>query len=431
MTTVDSGWLAKVVDVMNPMGVLVAEPIRSSSWVAVHGSMRDALFLCAWKKAIQPKTQVSLGFNPKAALQLGLNNMLQLALKVVGEPETRGSDSLIGSARGASRFSNAGPAASSVTNDEMQLKEEVLYLFGIMAALGSSRTLTEKQQTFEYLSAVVGQKDELLGRAVGEHLGSSLRSVFDYLCSLHYFQSNIRQSTRFARLTEIEHEIQAYCEKIPEIPWNLQQNGALVFESPQTGGLASNHSAVVFLPSAYSFSECANLDVVSGRIWRHLQAGQKQFYFADSFHLRLRWMERLCESRQIARLEALRADPLRLQSVLESRSGRHRITILSTPTLNFLDSLSKSKLFSTLSIPMQEVIQTALELDVVRRKDQWGDPPCFDFVNLVESVAVQSYRLISNGVLSTMTDNAVRKFLDAVLLRQEIDGEQCYRMLSD
>jgi hypothetical protein len=122
---------------------------------------------------------------------------------------------------------------------------------------------------------------------------------------------------------------------------------------------------------------------------------------------------------------------LRLQSVLESRSGRHRIVILSAQTLDFLDSLSKSKLFSSLSIPMQEIIQTALELDSVRRKDQWGEPPSFDFVNLVEAVAVQSFRLVSKGMLSTMTDNALRKFLDAVLLRQEIDGEQCYRMLSD
>jgi hypothetical protein len=431
MTQKKYEWIAKIADVMNPMGALVCEAFQKSPAAAVHASMRDALFLAAWKKAIDPDAKVSVKFPTQAALQNSLHEIIRLAVQVVGHHGSGDHDPMIGRLQISNSIRTDKTDHVYAENDEMRLREEVLYFFGTVSAFKSLRTVSEKMRSFEYLCAVVGQKDELLSLTVGEHLGSQMRSFFEYLCSLHYFQSNIRQSERLSRLIEIEEQLQELCGQIESLPFDTGQNATLICRSPQHSSSSAGSGSVCFLPSAFSCSDGDNADTIAAKIGVHLDAGVNSFYFIDSFHHRLRWMERLCRVRQNSRFEALRAEPLRRQAVLESRSGRHRVFILSSSTLDFLHAVSESRVFSTLSIPVQEMIHTALEVDSVRRSEGWGLPPAFDFVNLVESIAVHAHHLNSRRILPTLTDASVCKFLDAILLRQEIDSQQLYQLLID
>ncbi|NBX16446.1 MAG: hypothetical protein EBR09_03670 [Proteobacteria bacterium] len=425
-----SAWVGKICDVMNPMGVLTSGPFNSAPVVSIHGSMRDALFLAAWKKAIDPSADVSINFSARAALQFSLSEIIRLAVRVVGHSGSGEEDPLIGTLQLLNPAGRAIANEPQNENDEMQLREEVLYFFGILCGFLSGRTTEEKFRSFAYLAAVVGQKDELLSLTVGEHLGPELRSVFEYLCSLHYFQSNIRQSARLSRLVEIEIQLQEMCARIQPPVADKEQIAELVCRQTRAVRGSETQSAVFFLPSAFSDSAAGSQEI-SKKVSGHLKADAHHFYFVDSFHHRLRWMERLCRARQAVKFENLRTDPLRMQALIESRSGRHRIFILSATSLEFFTSVSRSKLFGELSIPVQEIMHTALELDTLRVNRNWGTAPCFDFLQMVELLAVQGFNVLSGRVMSAMTDGAAVKFLDAMLMRQEIDSDQLYRMLLD
>ncbi|NBW82417.1 hypothetical protein EBR21_11750, partial [bacterium] len=90
-------WRAHVVDVMNPMGALVAQPVRKCRSAHVYASARDALFLAAWKHSVEAKATICLGFNPKIVLLESLERIVRIALQLMDHPMNKSDDVYIGS----------------------------------------------------------------------------------------------------------------------------------------------------------------------------------------------------------------------------------------------------------------------------------------------------------------------------------------------
>jgi hypothetical protein len=418
---------------MNPMGSLVGQHVRNVTHSYFHSSQRDALFLAAWKRAIDPSCSICLNFNPQAALQQSLQKIVQLAQALLENTTHHASDAKIGSLGNLSPGYVPETYPAHTEAAELELREEVLYFFGTLAGLTRNTGTAEKIRSFEYLATVVGQRDELLPMVVGEHLGESMRRNFEYLCSLHYFQSNHRQSGRFAKLYKVEMELQEH--SFFDMPFEsaAEQSSTLVCrkETPNRNREDVSDHAVIFLPSAFQAGDFSARDKLLSALAHHLSAGLREYYYVDSFHQRLRWMERLSRVRQAERREALRREPLRAQAVLDSRSGRQQIAILSPETLSFLELLVQARIFTEFPLPLQEILHTSVELDSVRQRGHWGMPIAFDFIVLCEALAAQSYQLQSKRMMDTLTDSALLKFFDATLRRQRFDSDQCYRLLSE
>ncbi|MEN9809117.1 MAG: hypothetical protein RLZZ488_684 [Pseudomonadota bacterium] len=424
-------WRARVADVMNPMGSLLGRPFRNAADSYFHSSKRDALFLAAWQRAIDPSCSVILNFNGQAVLQQGLQTIVQLAEALLENTTYQASDAKIGSLTNFSSGQLPDPHPAQKETAELRLREEVLYFFGTLAGLARNSGTAEKVRSFEYLATVVGQKDELLPMIVGEHLGEAMRKNFEFLCSLHYFSSNSRQTGRVAKLYKIEMELQECCFIIP--PFEIAEKQPATFNCRKIRSLRQDGSdpAVIFLPSAFAAGDFSAREKLLPVIASHLAAGLREYYFVDSFHHRLRWMERLSHFRQAERREALRREPLRAQAVLDSRSGRQQIAILSPETLSFLELLMQTRNFTEFPLALQEILHTSLELDSIRQRGRCGMPIAFDFIVLCEALAVESYQLRSKRVLNTLTDAALQKFFDATLRRQHFDSDECYRLLSE
>ncbi|NBW83442.1 hypothetical protein EBR21_16970, partial [bacterium] len=255
-----------------------------------------------------------------------------------------------------------------------------------------------------------------------------MRSFFEFLTSLHHIQSNARQTVRLKRLCEVEKNLQNVCCSLSLFEHDKNQSTPVRWEIQSGGENVGNDSAVVFFPSACILEQTKG-DMRS-IIADHLASGQIDFLLVDSFHHRLRWMERLSRTRQEEIFSQIKKDPLRARSNFESRSGRTRIAVLSEKTLQYLLSLKSTVVFRSLPIAVQEIVDTALEIQEIRNREGWGNPPSADFIDLVESLAVLGFGIKSGQILQSLTELAVPKFLDATLRQQSIDSEACYRLLS-
>jgi hypothetical protein len=422
-------WRAHVVDVMNPMGALVAQRVLHCQSVFVHASARDALFFAAWKHAIEPGAHISLGFNPRMVLLENLERIVRIALQLMNHPMNKNDDVFIGSIGDPKIRPKSHILTPGELPLEVRLREEVLYFFGTLTAVGSKLQLSERIKTFEYLAAVVGQNDEILPMAVEENLGHELRSVFEFLNSLHYIQSNARQTGRIKRLCEVEKKLQDICCAASLSEHAKGQSTPLKWDVKTGGDDARDDSAVVIFPSASVLGQTQ--EEMRRLIAEHLTRGQNEYLLVDSFHHRLRWMERLNRTRQQEIFFEIKKDPLRARSNFESRSGRTRIAVLSKKTIQYLLSLKSTAVFRVLPIGVQEIVDTAMEIYEIREHEGWGEPPGFDFVDLVEALAVLGFEINSGQILQSLTDQVVPRFFDATLRQQSIDSDQCYRMLSD
>ncbi|MFZ9520824.1 MAG: hypothetical protein ACO3A4_10125 [Silvanigrellaceae bacterium] len=422
-------WKALVVDVMNPMGALVAQEVRECHSAQVYGSTRDAMFLAAWKLAIDPGTNLHAGFNSRMVLLESLERIVQIALELLDHPMNKSDDTFIGSLREPKTSVDRNISPPFEVPLEIKLREEVLYFFGSLTALGSKLPLIERIRSFEYLSAVVGQSDEFFPMTVGENLGAEMRSNFEFLTSLHHIQSNARQTGRIKRLCDVEQRLQDICCKATTLQYDKNQDAQITWELARVHKSDEQGAGVLFLPSA-SGGGLSPEEMRSATV-RQLSAGRNKFLLVDSFHHRLRWMERLNRTRQRVIFSEIQQDPLRARSNFESRSGRTRIAVLSGKTLAFLSEIKASELFRSLPIAVQEIVDTALEIDEIRRIESWGEPPSFDFIDLVETLAVCGFEIKSGQVLQSLTKTGMPKFLDATLRQQSIDSQSCFRVLSE
>lgn len=424
-------WRARTMDVMNPMGVLVAAPLFDLPVMCFEGSRRDSLFLASWNQAIAPQVQMSLNFDSRVELQVGLSQIVILAQEILQQSSNEMEAALIGSMRPWRHFQQtSGLHGNSHEVVEQRLREEVLYFFGTLVALTTSQPLFKRIQSYEYLATVVGQKDELLPMIVGEHLGEKARSDFEFLCSLHYFQSNSRLSLRLERVSAIEQALQERLSVLSRLPLRAAQSAALCLEKATKLNQEHSSQAVVFLPSAMNPKTSDVHQDFSERLNQFLSAGIDEFFFVDSFHNRLRWLERLAMARQVQRLEALRRDPLRAQSIFESRSGRQRMNVLSASSIDLLKAVRSSPRFSSLSIAMQEIIQTALEIDEIRVTGRWGSAPTVDFVVLLDRLCSLFFGQSLSESVMFREASELEKFLEASLRRQDWDSAQFERMIS-
>jgi hypothetical protein len=374
----------RVHEVLNPNGILGDDRIRWTDGVHIIGSRRELLYLACSTKTMNPSWDVVVGFNPRAHLFDEVRHIFLMAEKLLSHADAASEEGHVGGMGGEKTGSEHGFNPNELV---LTLRATVMYLFGALCAVLPERDERRMEKAFDYLSSVSQQKDELLPIMVESFLGKEFRTVYETLCDDYYYRRSEKQVERREWLYQAEKVLSDACMRPFNVAWKMSLSSPLYVNGGST--LRRPSGTALFLPM-FSTNRIAsgqslwNLDDTCSEL---AHDGCTDFVFYDCFHERLRWVERLSKSRQAKRMAAVKVDPLRSQSFFDSRAGRARVLLLSDASLDFVESLLNTVSIAQFSIPVQEILDTALEVGHMRRSFQLGPDPVFDLLALHRALA--------------------------------------------
>ncbi|MEY4064053.1 MAG: hypothetical protein RIR26_261 [Pseudomonadota bacterium] len=374
----------RVHEVLNPNGVLCDDRIRWNDGVKLFGARRELLFLACSTKTMNPAWDVVVGFNPRAHLFEEIRHVFLMAETLLAQADAKSLEGQVGVLGNSVETSQEGVDSNELT---LILRASVMYLFGTLCAILPERDERKLEHAFDYLASVSQQKDELLPLMVENFLGKDFRVVYETLCDDYYYQRSEQLNRRREWLYQAEKVLTEACTRPLNVAWKSSLSSQLYVNGVPTVSRPAGTS--IFLPifSTNRFiasQNCWNVEALCSEL---VQAGCSEFVLFDCFHDRLRWVERVSKNRQTQRMEAVRQDPLRSHSFFDSRAGRARLLLLSADSLNYLERLLKTTSIAQFSIPVQEALDTALEMGRMRRTLGLGPDPALDVLNLYRALA--------------------------------------------
>ncbi|MBM3381655.1 MAG: hypothetical protein FJY29_04360 [Betaproteobacteria bacterium] len=395
----DTMWNLRSLDVSNPTALVVCTGLDWGAGIYVYAPRREALFLGLCRKSLSPLSRVVFNFNPRAQLFRSLAKVFSISERLLDLTLNENDDAKIGAWLSGAPTSLGGQR--NAENLLVILRAEVMYLFGSVCAVVAQHNKQDYTRFFDYFAAVNGQRDELVPLIVETVLGKELRYIFENLCGQYYFQSSSRQQRRKEWLFQAERVLSELCAAPFEAEWDTKQLETLMVYSSADLNVASKLNQALFLPMCSSNSEADTYPPLESSVALLLDKGATDFIYVNSFVEQLRWVERLAVSRQRARLDAVREDPLRSQSFFDARSGRSGVLILTDSTLNELENVLQAFPLTNFSLPVQETLETAFEVRAIRSAAGIPVSPQYDPFQLAQAFVRRTHPQKQSEIFAT------------------------------
>lgn len=374
-------WQVKQLEIQNPAGLLQAAGINWLQETQICGPHREVLFIALTQCILNPKAELTLGFNPRAQLFLGLQSILNLAEIILVLNSVDAKDAKIGSI--IDPLAVNPERELQLSSVQKKLRAEVILLVASIAVNQEKLTRSEVLRVFEYLSSVNSQTDEMLPLMVEQVLGPKGRTVFEFLTTQIFFHKSSDLNDTRQKIYQAEFVLSDFLAKMHMPAWEQSQPASVVFRTPATAESGKN---AVFIPFGSSNSDirtAAGFEVVCRRL---LEDGVTHFYVVDTFVERLRWIDRIAARRQIERLAAVRAEPLRAQSFFDARAGRNSFLILSDAGLAVLETVLATVDLLNFDMDVQEMIATSIEIAELRKSVSYFSDPHYDLIRLSQTL---------------------------------------------
>lgn len=375
-------WQLKKLEIQNPAGLLITPELDWKGKTYLFGPQREILFIALSQRVLRPDSNVSLGFNPRAQMFMGLQSIFALAEKLLSLSAVESDESKIG----ALVSDHTSPAQElQISSVQKMLRAEVIMFVATISVSSTHLPRSEVLRVFEYLSSVNSQTDEMLPIMVEQALGKDVREVFELVTSQIFFY-------RTSSLAEVRHKLydaeRLLCSfvsamKLPD--WKSNQGAVLLVQH----GAETDKNSAVFVPynsASGSNGESRLVDSVESICKSLLQMGVMRFYVVDTFVERLRWIERIATQRQRHRIEAVRGDPLRAQGFFDARAGRNGFIVLSDRGYSKLHEAVAELGLLNFDMDVQEMIATSLEVSELRNSAPFFKDPRYDLVELAQSL---------------------------------------------
>lgn len=374
-------WQAKQLQIQNPAGLLQSPAINWLKDTQICGPHREVLFISLTQCILNPKAHVTLGFNPRAQLFLGLQAVLNLTEKILDLTAVDAKEAKIGSIVDPLHVNP--DREMQLSSVQKMLRAEVILLMASIAVSQDQLNRNEVMRVFEYLSSVNSQTDEMLPLMVEQVLGPQARSVFEFL-TIHIFfhKSSSLHETRH-KIYQAESLLSDFLAKMKLPTWEQSQVASVIFHIPTATESGKN---AVFIPFGSSNSDVRMTGGFEEACRSSLHDGVTQFFVIETFVERLRWIDRIAARRQVERLAAVRAEPLRMQSFFDARAGRNSFFILSDEGLSILESVLARVDLMNFDMDVQEMIATSIEVAELRKSVSYFKDPQYDLIRLTQTL---------------------------------------------
>jgi len=409
-------WRTQLLYTLNPVGVLLLEPLNWHKGGLFYAPRREALFTALCLRAVHPKLNITLNFHPRAELFACISRIMRDANLLLNLNVQHAHDPRVGPID--KRYSAADFRFDNHNAEYLKAKNraEVIYLFGALAANTTRITNVDLARTYDYLASVFEQTDEMLPMAAEFALGQEFRTYFERLWRQEHYVTD----TRLEKSRSLLFEAERYLTELCSVPIDLNYDPSSMHTLKVVGkdvNLKAEEQSVVFLPYPCTSDEIAKGINLTEHCRLLLQQGYSSFYIVQPFNETLRWIDMLARHRHKQRLSAVEEDPLRSQGVLDARNGHHKVVLLAEEGIQCLQSLKENEGFAEVSLSTQEMIATAIEVAQLRKALGCQVDPQFDLLTVSSALIRASAGAQAESILQR------KEVLKLALEQTEITSE--------